>query len=310
MKRTIVVVYTNDLLREDQYIGLKTYKFICEDDRVQLGDMIVSPMYNTPMQVVGMTSVTNQTQNGIQIKTIIIKEIIRNKQPLNSNKMEKKSVFNSFIDKYKAQFIPEKEESLKLSMDGSICAKVGDEWIGADKNNNLTAYPAEMCIDIPVYTINKPFNQVKVGDIIKVKSSFVKVMKRNTNGTLQCLSFAGYSSNKQEVKDFILGQGFVKVVINMFSEMTNNGLNPMMLMALNSEETDIKDLIAMQMMQGGNTQFNPMMLLLMDKGENSSMMETMFMMQMMGGQNPLSNLMSTTTESKKQLCQQKGVILI
>ena len=303
MKRTIVVVYTNDLLREDQYIGLKTYKFICEDDRVQLGDMIVSPMYSTSMQVVGVTSVTNQTQNGIQLKTIIIKEILRNKQPLNSNKMEKKSVFNSLIDKYKSQFLPEKEESLKLSMDGSICAKVGDEWIGADKNNNLTAYPAEMCIDIPVYTINKPFNQVKVGDIIKVKSSFVKVMKRNTNGTLQCLSFAGYSSNKQEVKDFILGQGFVKVVINMFSEMTNNGLNPMMLMALNSEETDMKDLMAMQMMQGGNTQFNPMMLLLMDKGENSSMMETLLMMQMMGGQNPLSNLMSTTTEGKEQLHQ-------
>lgn len=157
-------------------------------------------------------------------------------------------------------------------------------------------------MDVPVYTICKPFSQVKAGDIIKMKSSFVKVIKRNSNGTLQCLSFAGYSSNKREIKDFILGQGFVNVVINMFSEMTTTGLNPMMLMLANNENMDMKDFMMFQMMQQGQggTQFNPMMLMLLNKEGDSSMMETMLMMQMMNGQNPMLNLLNNSmTDTNK-----------
>ena len=58
--------------------------------------------------------------------------------------------------------------------------------------------------------------------------------------------------NKKEIKDFMLGQSFIKVVINMFSNIQVNGVNPMFMMAM------------------------------MDKGGNNSMIETMLMMQMMG----------------------------
>lgn len=56
------------------------------------------------------------------------------------------------------------------------------------------------------------YDQVKVGDL--------KVLRKNDNGTLQCLSFSGYSSNRREIKDFMLGQALVRVVVNMFSGMT------------------------------------------------------------------------------------------
>ena len=83
----------------------------------------------------------------------------------------------------------------------------------------------------------------------------------------------------------------------MFSEMTTNGLNPMMLMLANNENMDMKDFMMFQMMQQGqgNTQFNPMMLMLLDKEGNSSMMETMLMMQMINGQNPMSNFLNNST---------------
>lgn len=306
MTRTIYVVYTNTILPKEEYELLKNYVFLCTDDRIQIGDLIKSPMYTTPMQVVGVVLSTATKYNGIPIKTIKIGEILVsgnssnnsfNNSPIKQDKMEKKSMFNNFIEKYKSQFIPEKDNSLKVTMNGNICVQVGEDWVSVDQDNNLVSYPEEMCMDVPVYTICKPFSQVKTGDIIKMKSSFVKVIKRNSNGTLQCLSFAGYSSNKKEIKDFILGQGFVNVVINMFSEMTTNGLNPMMLMLANNENMDMKDFMMFQMMQQGqgNTQFNPMMLMLLDKEGNSSMMETMLMMQMINGQNPMSNFLNNST---------------
>lgn len=61
-----------------------------------------------------------KSRNGITLKDIIIDTIngvstkVSNNQLNNnqkSNKMEKKSVFSSFIEKYKSQFIPEKKKS-------------------------------------------------------------------------------------------------------------------------------------------------------------------------------------------------------
>ena len=85
--------------------------------------------------------------------------------------------------------------------------------------------------------------------------------------------------NKKEIKDFMLGQSFIKVVINMFSNIQVNGVNPMIL-AMAEDGIDMKDLMILQMMQGSNDgQMNPMfMMAMMDKGGNNSMIETMLMM--------------------------------
>lgn len=143
--------------------------------------------------------------------------------------------------------------------------------IGID--NDLISYPEEMCISVPVYLVNKSYAQVKIGDVVKVNNSYSKVVKKNTNGR----------QNKKEIKDFMLGQSFIKVVINMFSNIQVNGVNPMIL-AMAEDGIDMKDLMILQMMQGSNDgQMNPMfMMAMMDKGGNNSMIETMLMMLMMG----------------------------
>lgn len=276
MVRTINVVYTTRKLSGSEASKLKAYIFLCSYDQIKVGDLIESPMYTPSMQVIGVSNYATREQNGITLKDIIIDTIngakVSNNQLNNnqkSNKMEKKSVFSSFIEKYKSQFIPEKEESLKLSMDGNICVPIGSEYVGINADNELISYPTEMCMDVPVYIISKPFNQVQVGDIVKLNNSFLKVLRKNDNGTLQCLSFSGYSSNRREIKDFMLGQALVRVVVNIFSGMTTNG-------------------------------FNPMMLMMMNKGGDSSMFETMMMMQMMGGQNPMMGLMNPATNTEKK----------
>ena len=236
MVRTINVVYTTRKLSGSEARQLKMYMFLCSYDTVKVGDLIVSPMYTTPMQVIGVSDYSAREQNGMTLKDIIIDSIngvstksttVINSQK--SDKMEKKSMFNSFIEKYKSQFIPEK----------------------------------------------------------------------NDNGTLQCLSFSGYSSNRREIKDFMLGQALVRVVVNMFSGMTTGGFNPMMLALADNEDMDMKDLMMIQMMQGNGGSFNPMMLMMMDKGGDNSMFETMMMMQMMGGQNPMMGFMNPAPAEKK-----------
>lgn len=256
MVRTINVVYTTRKLSGSEASKLKAYIFLCSYDQIKVGDLIESPMYTTSMQVIGVSNYAAREQNGITLKDIIIDTIngakVSNNQLNNnqkSNKMEKKSVFSSFIEKYKSQFIPEKEESLKLSMDGNICVPIGSEYVSINADNELISYPTEMCMDVPVYIISKPFNQVQVGDIVKLNNSFLKVLRKNDNGTLQCLSFSGYSSNRREIKDFMLGQALVRVVVNMFSGMTTNEFNPMMLALTNNENMDMKDLMMVQMMQ-------------------------------------------------------------
>lgn len=297
MTRTIHVVYTTRPLSiaEIRMAGMKRYAFLCDYDMVRIGDTLVSPMYNTPMQVVEISYNTNRVQNGITLKNIIIdtingvkpEEIITNKSNnnQNSNKMEKKSMFSNFIEKYKSQFIPEKDSTLKVSMDGNICVLIGNEYVGIDNDNNLISYPEEMCMDVPVYVLTKPYAQVQVGDIVKINHSYAKVLKKNANGSLSCLSFSGYTQNKKEIKDFMLGQAFIKVVVNIFSNMQVNGFNPMMLVMADGN-MDMKDLMMMQMMQNGNTgQMNTiLMMAMMDKDGGNSMLETMMMMQMMGGQ--------------------------
>lgn len=284
MIRTIYVVYTTRSLNMSEMKNMKRYTFLCDCDIINIGDILVSPMYTTPMLVVEISDNTNKVQNGITLKNIIIdtingvklEEIISNN---NQTTMEKKSMFKSFIEKYKSQFIPEKDSALKISIDGNICALIGNEYVGIDNNNNLISYPEEMCMDMSVYVLTKPYAQVQIGDIVKINNTYAKVLKKNANGSLSCLSFSGYTQNKKEIKDFMLGQAFIKVVINMFNNIQTNGFNPMMLAIA---DDDMKDLMIMQMIQNDG-QMNPILMMAMMDG-NNSMLETMLIMQMVGGQ--------------------------
>lgn len=77
MTRIIYVVYTKEYLTSRQIIGanLKKYAFLCDYSEVKIDDLIDSPMYSTPMQVVSISpceSLADTVVNGIPLKRIII----------------------------------------------------------------------------------------------------------------------------------------------------------------------------------------------------------------------------------------------
>lgn len=99
MTRIIYVVYTREYLTSWQIISanLKKYAFLCDYSEVKTDDLIDSPMYSTPMQVVSISpceSLADTVVNGIPLKRIIISTInnikvgqLNNNQ--NSSKMER-----------------------------------------------------------------------------------------------------------------------------------------------------------------------------------------------------------------------------
>lgn len=313
MKVVEVIFSKSKLTKYDVISSTKKRYCFRTNEILTVGDKIVSDDYDNPMYVADIRNddsayssyklLNIKTINGYPLKYIhgtrvdVCCNVIKPTDPIKidtitvsntikpSTIMEKKSIFSNFIEKYKSQFVPEKDENLKLSMDGNVCVRIDNEYVGIDSENNLVSYPEEMCMDMPILVIAKPHSQVEIGDIVKMNNHYAKVLKKNANGSLSCLSYSGYTQNKKEVKDFMLGQAYVKVVVNMFGNLSNCGFNPMMF-ALMDGNMNAKDLMLLQMIQPNQKlgEINPMMLMLLaDKNESNTMMETMLMMQMMGG---------------------------
>ena len=279
---------------------------------LKVGDVVTADNRATPIQVAeisfltsGYTILTNVAINGVSIDLGNATRPVVNKvattyadvPATKTKKMTSNKMVSGLIDRYKSQFFPEKEEYVKIAMDGAICVPVNNEYVGVKSDGSLTSYPEEFLIDVPVFSISKPQAQVKVGDIVKIGTRYGRVNTKNEDGSLKILYFSGVTGNTHEIKDMLLGQSLVRVLVNMFSFNESNGMNPMMLLAMSDkEDLDMKSFFLMQAMSNGQgfgsnsvNGFNPMMLLaLSDKDSKSNdIFTTMALMQMMNGGNSL-----------------------
>ena len=286
---------------------------------LKVGDVITADNRTTPIQVVEITSLTsgytiltNVAINGVSIDLGNATRPAVNKvattyagvSATKTKKMKDNKMVSGLIERYKSQFFPEKEERVKIAMDGAICVPVNNEYVGVKSDGSLTSYPEEFLIDVPVFSISKPQAQVKVGDIVKIGARYGRVNAKNGDGSLKILYFSGVTGNTHEIKDMLLGQSLVRVLVNMFSFNESNGMNPMMLLAMSDkEDLDIKSLFLMQAMSNGQSfgsnsvnGFNPMMLLALsdNDGKSNDMFTTMALMQMMNGGNSLFGTPATT----------------
>ena len=286
---------------------------------LKVGDVITADNRTTPIQVAEITSLTsgytiltNVAVNGVSIDLGNATRPVVNKvattyagvSATKTKKMKDNKMVSGLIERYKSQFFPEKEERVKIAMDGAICVPVNNEYVGVKSDGSLTSYPEEFLIDVPVFSISKPQAQVKVGDIVKIGARYGRVNAKNGDGPLKILYFSGVTGNTHEIKDMLLGQSLVRVLVNMFSFNESNGMNPMMLLAMSDkEDLDIKSLFLMQAMSNGQSfgsnsvnGFNPMMLLALsdNDGKSNDMFTTMALMQMMNGGNSLFGTPATT----------------
>lgn len=202
----------------------------------------------------------------------------------------------NYIERMKASFVPQIDEKARMAMDGTVVVLTntanGKEWLGI-KAGEKVAYPEEMLLDgVPVYTIAKTIDQIKVGDIVKATSSTYAVVEKIEGGNIYNTTFGGNLRKNVPITDFLTQQKTVRVVVNPFSfaggDMNNN---MMMLMALEGKGELSEVMMLASMMQGqgatnpfGNLMSNPMAMMMFMKGEGNSSKDflTMMMLQNCG----------------------------
>ena len=317
MYRVITIVYTKRKLSALEIAEQKKYLFICEHD-VKIGDMIDSPVYATPCQVIDVTWKSSKpvSPRGTYLKTLIVeringKSVNGNSEVINPSKnkeMKDNSMFSGIMSKYTGQFIPEKEDKVRMSLTGLLCVPQDGEYVGVDNKGVLVRFPVEMTLPIPVYSIVKQNSAIVPGDIIKNGNSYSKVKEINSDGSLKILSFTGFTHNKQPVTDFIMGAATTRVLINMFNFDEKSGFNPIFFAMANGDTLDVNSLMMLSMTPQGKNLFsnagggfNPMMLWMLDKNRQENggmdMMTMMMMSSAMGGQNPFGNMFGGQTTS-------------
>lgn len=80
MTRIIYVVYTKEYLTPWQIIGanLKKYAFLCDYSEVKIDDLIDSPMYSTPMQVVSISPCESLADDVVKVNNSYSKVVKKN----------------------------------------------------------------------------------------------------------------------------------------------------------------------------------------------------------------------------------------
>lgn len=211
-------------------------------------------------------------------------------------------MISNYVERMKANFIPQVDEKARMTIDGTVVVLTntanGKEWLGI-KGGEKVAYPEDVLLEgVPVYTIAKTIDQVKVGDIVKATSSTYAVVEKIEGGNIYNTTFGGNLRKNTPITDFLTQQKTVRVVVNPFSfaggaDMSNN---MMLLMLLDGKDGDKGDLAEVMMFasmvsgQGntnpfGNFMNNPMALLALS-GRGGGSLKDIMMLQMIQGNTP------------------------
>ena len=311
VKNTLIFVifpYNDDFVADiDTDEKNKTrYVYICNDYNLKVGDIIKCPSHNKPAMVVDIIKdSTVDTIKNKPIRTINIESINNNKVYSNKNKISmKKNGFSGILNTMMSQYVPARDYNVRMTYDLSVALPDRDgNFICMSKDGSLKRWPAEMTFEIPIFTISKLQSQVVPGDIVKNGNSYSFVKGRKANGSLSLISASGYSHNKQDITDAILGASTVTCVVNMFNNQT--GFNPMMFMLLSKDDAKFDTTSLMMFMSaaqngGANVNMQSMMPLMMlqsiGEGDDTEMSKMLPMMMMMNGGNMFGNMnVSTNT---------------
>jgi len=217
-------------------------------------------------------------------------------KPLVNNNKKTKEMSNSikgFGARVKAMFMPTEVDDVRIATDGNLCVKTANGYVAIDANNELTSYPEELTLSLPVYVISKPKDQVVAGDVIALDRSYAKVTEIK-GSKISAISYTGSGKSIHTVKDFLFNQSMVRVVISLAGNIGGQ-LNPMLLLAM-SEGDKSDSILPLLMMnqQGGALGANPMLLAMMADEGKTSMKDLLLMSALSGNNNPFGNLFGGT----------------
>lgn len=164
----------------------------------------------------------------------------------------------------KEMFMPSEAKDIRITTDGNICVATPQGYVAIDKNNCLTSYPEELTLDLPVFIISKPKEQLALNDVIATNGGYVKVTRINDN-KISGIKYTGSGTTIHTIKDYLMNQTMVRVVVSLAGNLGGQ-MNPMLLFALSDKEDKDSLLPLLLMNQNGSSlKMNPMMLLMANK---------------------------------------------
>ena len=248
-------------------------------------DYIDNLTRNYDIKKVGITSVSAVIKYGDWCKFAkpLLNEANNNKTTMNNNSIK------GFSARLKEMFMPSEAKDVRIATDGNICVATSNGYVAIGADNTLVSYPEELTLDLPVFIVSKPIDQLKVGDVIARDRSYAKV-KSIADNKIGVISYSGNGSQVYPIKDFLLGQSVVRVVVSLAGSI-NGSINPMVLLALSQDKKQDSLLPLLLMSQnGGALGTNPMLMYAM-MGDGEMDMKSLFMMSALsGGANPFANL--------------------
>lgn len=237
------------------------------------------------LKKVGITSVDTIIKFETWCKTA--KPIIN---PKNVKKEMTKNSIKGFADRLKSMFMPVEAKDVRIATDGNICVATAQGYVSIDANNKLTSYPTELTLDLPVFIVSKPKEQLTVGDVIATERGYAKVVKIDGD-KINAIGYSGSSKTVHTIKDFLFNQTMIRVVVSLAGNVGGQ-INPMLLLALSDKE-DKNSLLPLLMMNqnGGAVGMNPMMLMMLSgKGGDFDVKDMLMMSAFSGNANPFGNL--------------------
>ncbi len=210
-------------------------------------------------------------------------------------------MISNYVERMKANFIPQVDEKARMTIDGTVVVLTntanGKEWLGV-KAGEKVAYPEDVLLEgVPVYTIAKTIDQVKVGDVVKATSSTYAVVEKIEGGNIYSTTFGGNMRKNVPVTDFLTQQKTVRVVVNPFSfaggaDMGNNMMLMMLLDGKDGGKGDLAEVMMLASMMSGSGNTNPFgnfmsnpMALLAFSGRDGGSLKDILMLQMIQGAN-------------------------
>lgn len=90
----------------------KQYMYLGDKESFKIGDIVSNDKHDN-MTVINVFDSEKDTYNGHPIKQLISKK-----------NMQQNGMFGGIVDKYKSQFIPQKENDVKMSLNGILCVPI------------------------------------------------------------------------------------------------------------------------------------------------------------------------------------------
>ena len=242
---------------------------------------------NYDLKKVNITSVANRVKFETWCKEVrpLLDAVTKNpKSTMTGNSIK------NIGERLKASFMPTEVKDVRIATDGNICVATSDGYVAIDKDFNLTSYPDELTLALPVFVMPKPISQLAEGDVIARDRSYAKV-KSIKDGRITVVGYTGAAGTVHPIKDFFLGQTSVKVVVSLAGNIAGTGINPLMLMALSKDKKNDSLLPLLLMNQnGGALTANPMVMMALAGDGDFDFKDLLMYSALSGGQNPFTGL--------------------